>query len=61
MALIEIVLEPLSSDPDVKVGEFLTLERADGRSVWRQRLLCRSLRNGRYRFAPVDASGFPEA
>lgn len=29
---------PLHSDPELETGGILTLERSDGRSVWRQRL-----------------------
>lgn len=34
--IIIIEMPPLSSDPDLPVGGFLTLERADGRPVWRE-------------------------
>lgn len=34
-----IVMEPLASDPELEPGGFITLERADGRSVWRQRFV----------------------
>lgn len=29
---------PLRTDPELKTGDILTLERSDGRPVWRQRL-----------------------
>ncbi len=35
--MIRIELQPIESDPELEVGGILTLERADGRSVWRQR------------------------
>ena len=44
----------LDSDPDLEVGAFLTLERADGRSIWRQRLqVTRKLKHG-YILVPCD-------
>lgn len=35
-----IMLNAVPTDPDIEVGGYLTLERADGRSVWRQRFVC---------------------
>jgi hypothetical protein len=46
-------------DPDLSEGDYLTIERADGRSVWRQRLLV-SQKIGRiYILTPVsDTHGY---
>ncbi len=45
------ILLPEMPDPDLEVGGHLTLERADGRSVWRARLVC----TGKYPSAdPLD-------
>lgn len=54
---VEIAL--LESDPDLAEGDFVTLERADGRrGVWRQRLRLVDRHAGRgsirYYFRPVD-------
>lgn len=38
MSIVTIEIGALQSDPDLKEGSIITLERSDGRSVWRQRL-----------------------
>lgn len=57
-------VEPIRSDPDVMPDGFLTLERADGRSVWRQRfVVTRKISvagNCHYTLEPVDEMGNPE-
>ena len=52
---ITLKIEPIASDPDLEPGGYLTLERADGRSVWRQRFVVESKKGGRYVLKPVDA------
>lgn len=40
MARVVVQIRPFEGvDPDLAIGGILTLERADGRSVWRQRLV----------------------
>jgi hypothetical protein len=52
-----IEVDPIDSDPDLQVGGFITLERADGlRGVWRQRFKVIEKRPGGYRLAPVDVA-----
>jgi hypothetical protein len=49
----------LFTDPDLRPGAFLTLERADGRSVWRQRLRVKRIHAGWYVMEPVaETEGF---
>jgi hypothetical protein len=54
-------IEPMNADPDVEPGGFLTLERADGRSVWRQRFVvtrrARIAGSFHYVLQPVDEMG----
>lgn len=45
----------VDSDPDIRVGEYLTIERADGRSVWRARVVCEAKAGELYRMREVDA------
>ncbi len=52
MTTIEIA--PLDSDPDLKPGGYLTLERSDGRSLWRQRFVVESKTGNHYVLKPVD-------
>ncbi len=54
MAGLKLEILPIESDPDLKVGGILTLERADGRSVWRQRLVVVEKGDRFYRLAPCD-------
>ena len=58
MKRIKIDALELRSDPDLELGGILTLERADGRSVWRQRLQVIRKHDGpsalRYKFRPID-------
>jgi hypothetical protein len=46
----EVIVDigPLPRDPDLDLGGILTLERADGRSVWRQRLVVVAKADGVY-------------
>ncbi len=55
--LVTIRITSVSSDPDIKVGGILTIERADGRSVWRERMICVSKRKSKYVMSPVDEFG----
>ena len=34
-----LAINGLIADPDLELGGYITLERADGRSVWRQRFV----------------------
>lgn len=36
--MTRILVTNLLSDPNVNVGGYMTIERADGRNVWRQRM-----------------------
>jgi hypothetical protein len=45
----------LDTDPDIALGGILTIERADGRSVWRQRMAVSAKAGGHYTLRPVDA------
>ena len=40
-------------DPDIEVGAYLTLERADGRSLWKQRFVV-TAKGKSYTLEPVD-------
>lgn len=51
---ISLAIEPIDSDPDLEPGGYLTLERADGRSVWRQRFVVASKTGSHYVLKPVD-------
>jgi len=57
IALVQIDIDPIESDPDLQVGGFITLERSDGRSAWRQRFTVRQKRGGKYFLSPVDECG----
>jgi len=52
-----IIIGECISDPDVSVGGYLTLERADGRSVWKQRLVVVQKDHNIYHLKPVDEFG----
>lgn len=51
---ITIEILALETDPDVKVNEYLWIERSDGRSVWRQRLRVVVKTPDRYVCVPVS-------
>lgn len=51
---ITLKIAPIDSDPDLEPGGYLTLERSDGRSVWRQRFVVESKTGSRYVLKPVD-------
>ena len=57
MTEVELRILPIKSDPDVEVGGYLTLERADGRSLWKQRFVVIRKNKTKYTLQPVDEWG----
>ena len=49
------ILVPVKDDPDIEVGSYVTLERADGRSLWKQRFVVSAKSPKSYTLEPVDA------
>ena len=52
-----ITVRPMPTDPDVEIGGFLVMERADGRSLWRQRFRVVQKADHYYKLQPCDEFG----
>lgn len=57
--MITIYMEPVPTDPELAIGGHITLERADGRSLWRQRFVVKEHAGNVYVLAPVTETGEP--